>query len=288
LDDDQNASMTNLTTAPLHDFGGNGPVIHLAHANGFPPGAYRPLAETLTDSYHVIGLPSRPLWAGSRPERIPDWHPLAGDLIRGLDGLGLHNIVGVGHSMGGVCTLWAAVRRPDLLRAVALVDPVILPPVWLWMVRLLRLLGLERRLPLVQGALRRRRIWPSRRACYEQYRDKHFFAAWTEGSLWAYVEAGTRERADGQVELTYPPEWEARIFSTTPTGVWRAVPQLRTPALVIRGARSDTFRPGSLARMRRLLPQARFVVIPDAGHLAPMERPVETGAALRDFLDTLS
>jgi len=190
--------------------------------------------------------------------------------------------------MGGVFTLWAAVRRPDLFRAVVLVDPVILPPVWLWMVRLFHLLRLERQLSLVRGALRRRRTWPSRRACYEQYRAKPFFAAWPDGSLRAYVETGTRERADGRVELAYPPEWEARIFSTTPTDVWRAVPRLRAPALVIRGERSDTFRPASLARMERLLPQARFVVIPNAGHLLPMERPAETGAAIHNFLDALS
>ena len=58
------------------------------------------------------------------------------------------------------------------------------------------------------------------------------FAGWPDASLRAYVEAGTRERADGQVELAYPPGWEAHIFATPPTGVWRAMPQLRTPALV--------------------------------------------------------
>jgi len=286
-------SKTHQSTqvARFHDFGGDGPIIHLAHANGFPPGSYRPLAETLTDHYHVIGLPSWPLRPDSQL-KDPDWHPLADDLIRGLDHLSLDGalglspggIIGVGHSMGGVLTLWAAVRRPDLFRAVVLIDPVFLPPAWLWAVRLLRLLGLQRRLPLVRGALRRRRTWPSRQACYEHYRDKRIFATWPDASLRAYAEAGTRERAGGQVELVYPPEWEAHIFATTPTDVWRAVPRLCVPALVIRGEHSDTFRPESQARMERLVPQARFVVIPDAGHMAPMERPAETGATIRDFL----
>jgi len=102
------------------------------------------------------------------------------------------------------------------------------------------------------------------------------------------VEAVTRERADGQVELAYPPEWEARIFSAAPTDIRQAVPKLRTPALIIRGSRSETFRRESLARMERLLPQARFVTIPEASHLVPLERPAETGAAIRDFLDTMT
>ena len=269
---------------PPHDFGGSGPLLHLAHANGFPPGAYRPLAEHLADRFHVVALPARPLWPGSRPEEAPTWHPLADDLIHAFDRLGWRGVVGVGHSMGGVTTLWAAVRRPELFRAVVLIDPVILPPGWLWLVRLARLLGLRHRLPLVQGALRRRRTWPSRHVCFELYRRHPFFANWPDESLWAYVRAGTREREDGQVELVYPPEWEAHIFATTPTDVWRAVPRLRLPALVIRGEYSDTFRPQSQARMEHLLPQARFVVIPEAGHLVPMERPEEVAAAIREWV----
>lgn len=282
----------------VHDFGGEGPVIHVAHANGFPPGTYRPFAETLihppttgsaTQSrFHVIGFPARPLWPGSRPESAPDWHTLADDLVQGLQALGLSGIVGVGHSLGGVCTLLASVHRPDLFRAVALVDPVILPPRLVWVLRWMRRLGLRHKNRLVEGALRRRRTWPSRQACYEHYRVKPVFASWTEDSLWAYVTSGTRPRADGQVELAYPPEWEAHIFATAGTDIWRYVPQLRSatapPLLVIRGEHTDTFRPETQERMERLLPQAHFRIIPDAGHLAPMEHPAETGAVIRDFL----
>ena len=117
----------------LRDFGGEGPHLHLAHANGFPPGTYEPLAEALTDLYHVFGMPARPLWPSSQPENAPDWHPLADDLIAGLDHLGMQGIVGVGHSLGGVLTMWASIARPDLFRAVVLIDPVILPPPVLWM-----------------------------------------------------------------------------------------------------------------------------------------------------------
>lgn len=270
----------------LHEFGGEGPVVHLAHANGFPPGSYRLLADALVERYRVIALPSRALWPGSQPETVRDWRALADDLILGLDELGLRGILGIGHSIGGVLTMWAAIRRPDLFRAVVLIDPVILPPAWLLTLRVMRCVGLYWRQPLVQGALRRRRVWPSQPACYESYWNKPLFANWPEASLRAYVEAGTRPRADGQVELVYSPEWEARIFATSPVDVWRDVAKLRAPALIIRGEQSNTFRPECPARMKRLLPNAHYVVIPGAGHLAPLERPAETGAAIRAFLDS--
>jgi pimeloyl-ACP methyl ester carboxylesterase len=153
------------------------------------------------------------------------------------------------------------------------------------MLRLMRRLGLGQRQPLVQGALRRRRTWRSSQACYESYRRKNVFASWTEASLRAYVEAGTRLRDDGQVELVYPPEWEAHIFATTPVDVWRYVRHLGEPSLVIRGQHSKTFELSSQRRMVRQLPRVHFRVIPGAGHLVPMERPAETGLAVRTFLE---
>ncbi len=272
----------------VHDFGGDGPVVHLAHANGFPPGTYRSLAKTLTDRYRVIGLPARPLWPGSRPEEMSHWHTLADDLAQGLEALGLHGIIGVGHSMGGVATLWAAVRCQGLFRAIVLIDPVILPPRRLFLMRVLRRIGRKVPSDLVRGALRRRRTWPDREACYHYLRARPFFATWPAESLRAYVETGTRERPEGGVELAYPPEWEAHIFATTPTDVWQDVPRLNIPTLVIRGERSRTFFPQARRRMERLLPQARFVVVPEAGHMVPMERPAEVGAAIRAFLSDLT
>jgi len=279
-----NCNMEGLPIAP-YDFGGSGPLIHLAHANGFPPGTYRPFVRTLTDRYHVVGLPARPLWPGSRPEDLPDWHLMADDLIQGLDGLGVRGILGIGHSMGGVATLWAAVRRPDLFRALVLIDPVILPPLFSQAFRWLRWVRLNPRQGMIRQALRRRRVWPDRQACFERYRSKPHFARWSDESLWAYVEAVTRRRPDGQVELVYPPEWEARIYATVPTDVWKTIPRLQQPVLIVRGECSQTFLPQSLAGMVRRLPHARSVVIPGAGHLVPMEKPEATGAVVREFLE---
>ena len=270
----------------LHQFGGDGPVIHLAHATGFPPGSYRLFARTLLAHHRVIALPSRPLWPGSRPESAPTWHPMATDLIQGLDQLGLQGIIGIGHSLGGVLTLWAAVERPELFRAVVLIDPVILPATYLWLMRIVRGLGLGHRQPLVQGALRRRRTWPSARACYTYFRAKPFFANWPDAALMDYVEFGTRERDSGQVELAFSPEWEAHIFATTPTTIWPDVSKLRAPALIIRGEHSNTFLRVARARMAHLLPRASYLTMPGAGHMVPMEKPEQTGQAILHFLNS--
>jgi pimeloyl-ACP methyl ester carboxylesterase len=271
----------------LHDFGGGGSILHLAHANGFPPGTYRPLAETLTASYRVLALPQRPLWPGSHPEDAPSWHILADDLLQGLEALDRRPIVGIGHSLGGVLTLQAAVKRPSLFAAVVLIDPVILPPDWLRKIRQQSRRGTLQRTPLVRGARHRRTTWPSHQACFEHFRRKAPFARWTDDALMAYVEAGTRGQGDAQATLVYPPQWEAHIFATPPTSVWRDVSRLQTRTLVIRGEHSDTFTAAAERRVARHLPHARCLTIPGAGHLVAMERPAETGANIRRFLESV-
>jgi pimeloyl-ACP methyl ester carboxylesterase len=208
-------------------------------------------------------------------------------MVQALHSLGATGILGVGHSLGGVLTLWAAIEEPQLFRAVVLIEPVILPPVWLWTLRLMRALGLRQRQPFVQVALRRRRTWPDRQACFAHLRSKPFFGAWSDAALWDYVHSGTRPAPGDQVELIYPPEWEAHIFATPPLAIWHDVPRLQCPVLVIRGKESRTFLPAAQMRMARLLPHARFVTIAGAGHLVPIERPQETAAAIQAFVESL-
>jgi pimeloyl-ACP methyl ester carboxylesterase len=182
--------------------------------------------------------------------------------------------------LGGIVTLFAAAQRPDLFQAVVLLDPVILPRMRLARLWMLRALGREERLPLVQGALRRRRSWSSRQACFDHFRAKPLFRDWGDEALWAYVHAGTIHSGTGGVELAYPPEWEAQIFASSLNGVWRSLPLLRVDALVMRGERSDIFTVSVQERVARLLPAAEFKTVSNAGHLFPMERPRETAAVI--------
>jgi pimeloyl-ACP methyl ester carboxylesterase len=243
------------------------------------------MAESLCRYFRVIAFPLRPLWPNSRPEEAPSWHKLADDLVQMLDSLSATDLIGLGHSLGGVVTMMAAIRRPDIFRVIVLIEPVILPPTWLRLLRILRLTGLERRQPLVRGALLRRRTWPNTDACFVHFRQKQLFARWSDEALWAYVESGIRDNGEGQVELVYPAEWEAHIFATAPTDVWRQLRHLDTPTLIIRGELSDTFRPEAHQRMARMLPHSETVVLPSAGHLAPMEQPDETGEVIVSYLE---
>jgi 3-oxoadipate enol-lactonase len=62
---------------------------------------------------------------------------------------------------------------------------------------------------------------------------------------------------------------------------------IRCPALVIVGQEDAISPPDEMRRMAGAIPNARLVVIPDAGHLSPMERPTEVNGAIEAFLREL-
>jgi pimeloyl-ACP methyl ester carboxylesterase len=276
---------------PFEDHGGQGPALHFAHANGYPPGAYGELFEGLRSSHKILAMRMRPLWPGADPQAIADWRPLADDLARFLDQQALSGIIGWGHSLGAVTTLRLALRQPQRFRALVLIDPVLFPPAVIVFSDLIYRLGLGYRLhPLARGALKRRDRFESRAAMFANYRHKAVFGRLSDSALRNYVDALGCPRPQSSVELCYPAAWEARIYVTgvrADLELWRALPELKPPLLILRGAETDTFWERTGRLVQRRLPSARVHSVADSSHLLPLERPLDVLAAAKDlgFLD---
>jgi len=59
---------------------------------------------------------------------------------------------------------------------------------------------------------------------------------------------------------------------------------LTSPSLVIAGSDDPMGSPVEVERLAAMLPDARFVVVPGAGHMVPIERPAAVTRALTGFL----
>jgi pimeloyl-ACP methyl ester carboxylesterase len=62
---------------------------------------------------------------------------------------------------------------------------------------------------------------------------------------------------------------------------------IECPTLVLVGADDVLSPPTEMQTMASAIPNARFQIIPNAGHLAPLEQPTEANAVIEEFLDSL-
>src|SRR4051812_4341189 len=164
------------------DLGGNGPPILMAHATGFHGQVWRPMASALSDGFHCYSFDERGHGDSTRPAgHSYDWTGFADDALTVVDGLGLDRPFGVGHSAGAAALLMAEAFRPGTFRGFYLWEPVVMP--------FDRSLGPQEN-PLSEGALRRREVFPSKDAAFDNFASKPPFSILHPEALRAYVDHG--------------------------------------------------------------------------------------------------
>lgn len=276
---------------PIRDYGGDGQDLLFLHANGYPPDCYLPLLDRLSERFHTYGLILRPLWDGHQSEKIQDWQPLSDDLTQFLKRQGGTPAITAGHSLGAVVSLRSAIQEPALYRALILIDPVIFPSAIIHGWRMVKKIGLGYHLhPLIPAAQKRRRVFSSHDAVFKAYRQKKIFRYISDENL-AIMISGMLKPLDGDgYELSYSPEWEVQIYYSgvsSDTDIWKELPNLKVPLLILRGSETDTFLPQTARHVKRIKPAARIETLEKSTHLVPLEKPDEVARIIINFLETV-
>ncbi len=100
------------------------PIIHFAHANGFPAKTYSKLFSFLEDDYEINYLerhahnPKFPVTDG--------WERLRDELREEIEKRYTEKIIGIGHSLGGILHFLVAAEKPELYKANILLDAPII------------------------------------------------------------------------------------------------------------------------------------------------------------------
>jgi 3-oxoadipate enol-lactonase len=251
-----------------YDDEGTGPAVLLLH--GFPLGRWiwDDVRAALRDRYRVI---TPDLRGHGDSEVTPGPYPmdvLADDVAGLLAHLHVDRAVVGGLSMGGYATFAFWRRAAARVRALVLCD--------------------------TRASADNAGEKVMRQSTAQTARDRGT-AAVVDGMLPKLLAPRT---LSGRPELTAT--IRGRLARTDPQAVAAALlgmkerpdstPTLATitvPTLVVVGG-DDQLTPPALAReMAARIPDARLVVVPEAGHLSPVEQPAATTAALRSFLEGL-
>ena len=259
----------------------NAPALHFASANGLPAASYDFFLEPLTEQYPVWAMENRGMWPG-KPKPGFCWSDHADDLLAFWQSQSLSPVIAMGHSIGATCSVMAAVKNPDAVSKLVLIDPATLPN------RLIA--GAARRFPslmshtkLVKGTGNRRSEWPSREAFQQSMSGKAVYKRFTAEAMKAYGQHGLKGD-DGGFMLSYAPEWEAHNFQYTDY-LWKYLPKLRCPTLLLRAEHSFLHRePGFSRRSAKLPANITTATIDGLGHLAPQEGTETTLKVILDWL----
>jgi len=253
-----------------------------SHANGFPAGTYRALFEPWRAAGYTVHAVER---FGHDP-RYPvasNWRALRDQLIDFIDAEVGGPAALVGHSLGGLLSLLAASKRPDLAERLVMLDSPVITGWRAHSLQVIKRSGLISRVSPGKVSRQRRHQWPDRAAVLAHFQSKPAFARWDPRVLADYVAAGFEERGD-HVELSFHREVETRIYNTLPHHLGQVTKRHppQCPVGFIAGTQSVEARQGGLAAAHAMA-RDRFRWM-EGTHLYPMERPDDTAEMVLTLL----
>jgi len=246
------------------DWGRSGTSVVFLHGIAGYAAEWEETASWLSHAFRVVAIEQR---GHGRSEREPDDvspGAFVADAEMWVERLELAPAVVVGQSFGGLVAILLASRRPDVVRALVVVEAT---P------------ALDATSPaVVRGWLE---SWPvpfaSREAALAYFGgDTAWARAWV---------GGLEERPDGLWPSFAPDVIVAALTELSGRDWWDDWGRIRCPVLVVRGAEGTA---GSAAQhMLEALPTAQTVEVEEAGHDLHLEQPRRWRQVLAEFLGTL-
>lgn len=257
------------------DWGGasSDDCIFLAHPTGFLGAVWKPLLARLRRlgvTSRLVTYDQRGHGLSSKPDDEYAWEHFVTDTIGVMHELGIEGALAVGHSAGATTLAGVAAAEPSLVRRLVMIDPVLFHP------ELARLVEEAGQNPMAARTRTRRIVWSSREELFRSFRRREPYQTWTDEALHAYVDEGTFERPDGEVELLCPARVEAQVYSSASQfDGFERLRRVEAPILLLRGEHSTTLDEGRARRAVECAPHACLVTVSGTTHFLPMERPDE-------------
>jgi pimeloyl-ACP methyl ester carboxylesterase len=262
--------------------------------HGFPEShrTWREVAPDLARDFRTVAPDQRGFGASGKPEGVEQYRTdrILDDLIALADALGIGRFTLVGHDWGGAVAWLAALRHPDRIARLVIVNA---PHPYVFQRSLIDDPA-QRAASQYISAFRN----PAMERGIEAMGLETFFAK----TFASHADVG---RLSPQEKQAYLDDWAMpgaltamlnwyraseivvpQVGEDADPPVWTtlAFPNIVVPTLVIWALKDVALLPVQLEGLHSLVEDLRIVTIPDAGHFVPWERPEPVIAAIRDFM----
>jgi len=247
-------------------------IIQFSHANGFPAKTYSYLFNQLKE-YKISAID---IIGDNTDYKDINWFDLRDELIQYVL---QHDepVIGVGHSFGGVLTLLAAGKNPELFKNIVLLDPPIFSPIKNKVIEILRVFGIEDWLSPAGKSKNRRDKFASKSLAKSLFMSNKIFKNFHPETLNDYVTYGLKKNEKG-FELTIPVAKEIAIFHNSLT----LYPKyLRTvKGFLIYATKNPILWPSDLRWINRNFANLKLFPFPGS-HLFPFDNPESTALMIK-------
>lgn len=254
------------------------PVLHFAHANGFPAGSYNKVFRLVKDELDVIHVgmfahdPDYPVRSG--------WEEQADQLIDFLEANAHEPVIGAGHSFGASVTFMAAVKRPDLFRGIVLMEPILFIGPFKYLISFAKKTGLIDYFSPAGKTKGRRRHWPDLESARAYFRSRSLFKSLDPDCLEDYIKSGL-VRCDEGYCLRFSVDQEIAIFRNGPHHFDRYAGMLTDMPGFVYCAEDTNAMPIPVIRKFAGRHGFEFSVVP-GGHMFPLEHPEATATLIKE------
>lgn len=257
-------------------------LIHFAHGNGFPALCYKQMLDGLQQDFdycYIDRIGHDPLFPVSE-----NWHNLVLEIIASIKKQADRPVIAVGHSLGGVLSLLAAIEQPELFKAVIMLDSPLIGPFKSSMVRFAKALDIIDRITPAFRTRGRRQYWKNHEQLITYLKTRDLFKTFTDESLNNYITYGLEHKEDGYY-LRFDRHTEYQIYRTVPHIIPSYEGKLVTPAALIYGDKSTVVGKMDVRYMKKNFNIKCFKT--RGTHLFPMEYPQNAAKQIIDVVSQL-